>query len=159
MQWLVTLETEKDMIAICRLMNIFRRKGLQLTTLALATRPAGFSLMAVVDSPETVVDHIFNFLRRTEGVRHVTCYRHETSEDASFVFVDGDTGNSRVALILAAFPGSQLIFASHGKYLLEIPAESRRQPGTRALDELGFLPFACVKTTRNVTRPELMAAQ
>lgn len=159
MQWLLTLEMEKDLITICRLMNILRRKGLKIATLAMAARAAGFSLMAVVDSPEGDVDHIFNFLRRTEGVEHVTYYRHETSRDASFIFVDDDADNSRVTQILAAFPGSQLIFASHGKYLLEIPAESRHQSVARAINAPGFLPFARVKTTRDVARPELVGAQ
>ena len=27
MQWLITLETEQDLIVTCRLMNVFRRKG------------------------------------------------------------------------------------------------------------------------------------
>jgi hypothetical protein len=158
MQWLVTLETENDLISACRLMNIFRRKGLKITTLAMAGRPAGFSLMAVADSPEADADHIFNLLRRTEGVRHVTYYRHETSRDASFVFIDADADTSRVARIVETFPGSKLIFASHGKYLLEVPAESRL-PAVQAFGEPEFLPFACVKTTRNIGQRELLAAQ
>ena len=157
MQWLLTLETENDLIATCRLMNIFRRKELRIVTLAMAARPEGFSLMALVDSPEGDVEHIFNFLRRTEGVQHVTYYRHETSADASFVFVDADEDNARVVRILEAFPGAMLIFASHGKYLLEVPAESRRHPCVQIAGEPGFLPFACVKTTRNVARAELVA--
>ena len=104
MQWLITLETERDFIAVCRIMNILRRKGLNVATLALAATPAGFSLMAVVDSADAEVDHIFNFLRRTEGVQHVTYYRHEPSQDASFVFIDGDEDHSRVARVLETFP-------------------------------------------------------
>jgi len=34
MQWLITLDTEQDLIVTCRLMNAFRRKGLKITTLA-----------------------------------------------------------------------------------------------------------------------------
>jgi len=158
MQWLITLETEHDLIAVSRVMNIFRRKGLTLATLALAARPLGFSLMAVVESADGEVDHIFNFLRRTEGVQHVTCYRHEPSQDASFVFIDADVDNSRVGQALEAFPGSQLIFASHGKYLLEVPVESRRRALTQGFTEPEILPFACVRTTRPVARPELVGA-
>jgi len=157
MQWLVTLETDNDLISACRLMNIFRRKGLKIATLAMAGRLTGFSLMAVLDSPEAEVDHIFNLLRRTEGVQHVTCYRHETSEDASFVFIDAEADTSRVAQILKTFPGSKLVFASHGKYLLEVPAESWR-PVVQAFGEPEFLPFARVRTTRNVSHSELVAA-
>lgn len=159
MEWLVTLETENDLIAICRLVNIFRRKGLKIATLALAARPAGFSMMAVLESPESEVDHIFNFLRRMEGVQRVAYYRHETSDDASCVFIDAEGDTSRVAEILKTFPGSKLIFASHGKYLLEVPAESRSRAGPPAIDISEFLPFACVKTTRNAASPELVSAQ
>ena len=159
MQWLLTLETENDLIATCRLMNIFRRKGLKIVTLAMAARPAGFSLMTLVDSPEADVEHIFNLLRRTEGVQNVTYYRHETSDDASFVFVDADVDNSRVEQIFEAFPASKLIFASHGKYLFEVPAESRRRPVAQVVGEPVFLAFARVKSTRNAARAELVGAQ
>jgi hypothetical protein len=158
MQWLITLETEQDLIVTCRLMNIFRRKGLKVVTLAMATRPSGFSMMAVMESPEADVDNIFHFLRRTEGVQRVTYYRHETSEDASFIFIDADADTSRVADILKTFPGSKLIFASHGKYLLEVPAEGRRRTVVPAFDIPEVLPFACVKTTQNLSRPELIVA-
>jgi acetolactate synthase regulatory subunit len=159
MQWLITLETEQDLIVTCRLMNVFRRKGLKITTLAMAARPNGFSMMAVLDSPESDIDHLFNFLRRTEGVERVSYYQHQTSADASFVFIDADADTSRVAEVLKTFSGSKLIFASHGKYLLEAPAESRRQHAAPAFGIPEFLPFACVKTTRNAPRPELVAAQ
>ncbi len=73
MQWLLTLETNSDMISICRLMNIFRRKSLMIATLAMTARPSGFSLMGVVESAEAEMDYLFNFLRQTEGVaaRHL----------------------------------------------------------------------------------------
>jgi acetolactate synthase regulatory subunit len=159
MQWLITLETEQDLIVTCRLVNVFRRKGMKIATLALATRPNGFSMMAVLESAEPEVDHLFNFLRRTEGVEHVSYYRHQTSEDAAFVFIAADADASRVADILKTFPGSKLIFASHGKYLLEVPAEGRRQTAMPVFGLPEILPFACVKTTRNAPCPELVAAQ
>jgi acetolactate synthase small subunit len=158
MQCLITLETERDLVAVCRVMNVFRRKGLNLVALTLADRPAGFSFMAIVESADTEVDHIFNFLRRSGGVQHVTYYRHEPSQDASFIFIDADADNSRVARVLEAFPGSHLIFASHGKYLLEMSADSRRQALTERFVEPEILPFACVRTTRNVARQELVGA-
>jgi len=157
MQWLLTLETDNDMISICRLMNIFRRKSLKINTLTMSARVAGFSLMGVVESAETDIDYLFNFLRRTEGVQHVTCYRHEPFPNASFVFMDSEEDNSCVTRLLEAFPGSKLIFASHGKYLLEIPAEKRRSvAGDR---DPAFLPFACVKTTRHAAQQELLEVQ
>ena len=83
MQWLLQLETEKDPISICRLMNIFRRKSVSIVALSLEAGPAEFSMKALVETAESEVAHIFNFLRRTEGVRHVTCYRDERPANAS----------------------------------------------------------------------------
>jgi acetolactate synthase regulatory subunit len=159
MQWLLTLETDDDMISICRLMNIFRRKSLKITTLAMATRTAGFTVMGVVDSAEADIDYLFNFLRRTEGVQHVTCYRHESFPKASFVFIDSEEDSSSVARVLEVFPESKLIFASHGKCLLEIPAATRRNAASADARDPAYLPFACVKTTRSATRPELAPVQ
>src|SRR5208282_1546934 len=159
MQWLITLDTEEDLIVTCRLMNVFRRKGMKITTLAMAARPKGFSMMAVLDSPESDIDHLYNFLRRTEGVERVSYYQHQPSADASFVFIDADADTTRVAEILNTFPGSKLIFASHGKYLLEVPAESRRQPAAPAFGLPEFLPFACVKSTQTEPSPVMAGAQ
>jgi len=159
MQWLLTLETNDDMISLCRLMNIFRRKSLKITTLTMTARPSGFSLMGVVDSAEADIDYLFNFLRRTEGVQHVTCYRHESSPNASFMFIDSDDDNSGVTRVLEAFPESKLIFASHGKYLLEIPVEKRQSTAWAGSRDPAFLPFACVKTTHGAPHPELAEVQ
>lgn len=156
MQWLITLETEQDMIVTCRLMNVFRRKGMKITTLAMATRPHCFSMMAVLDSPESDIDHLYNFLRGMEGVERVSYYQHQTSTDASFVFIDADADSTRVAEVLNTFPGSKLVLASHGKYLLEVPAESRRTQPARALDLPDFQPFTFVKSTRGAARPVLV---
>ncbi len=147
MQWLIALETDDDPITTCRLMNIFRRKGLKLETLAMASQPAGYSLLALVEFSETELGHIFNYLRRTEGVEHVTCYRHGASADASFVFVDANSQGSSVAEVLRTFPGCKLIFASHGKYLLEIAADLRPSTAAPGLGDVGVLPFARVLTT------------
>jgi hypothetical protein len=159
MQWLITLETENDLIVTCRLMNVFRRKGMKITTLVMATWPHSISMMAVLDSPESCIDHLFNFLRGMEGVERVSYYQHQTSADASFVFLDADADTSRVAEVLKTFPGSKLIFASHGKYLLEVPAESRWQPAAAAFDMPEFLPFACIKTTQTAPTAAMVTAQ
>jgi acetolactate synthase regulatory subunit len=159
MQWLITLETEQDMIVTCRLMNVFRRKGMKINTLAMGTRPNSFSMMAVLDSPEADIDHLYNFLRGMEGVERVSYYQHQTSADASFVFIDAGADASRVAEVLTTFPGSRLVFASHGKYLLEVPAESRRQRHVPSFGVPEFLPFACIKTTQTAPRPVMAGAQ
>ncbi len=83
MQWLLELETERDPIAICRLMNIFRRKGVSVLRLELDSDASTFSLIALVETRESDVPHLFHFLRRTEGVREVTCYRHAPSTGVS----------------------------------------------------------------------------
>jgi acetolactate synthase regulatory subunit len=67
MQWLIALDTNGDPITSCRLMNIFRRKGVSIVTLAMAARPEGFSVVALAETPESEVEHVFNFLRRVEG--------------------------------------------------------------------------------------------
>jgi hypothetical protein len=72
MRWLLALETDNDPIPACRLMNVFRRKSVQVVTLALAAEPAGFSLLAVVESRESDVEHVFHFLRSVGGVRRVS---------------------------------------------------------------------------------------
>jgi len=157
MQWLMALETNRDPITSCRLMNTFRRKGVSIVTLAMAARPEGYSLIAVVETPESEVEHIFNFLRRTEGILNVTYYRHEPLGDASFVFIDADTESSSIARFLQTFPESKLIFASHGKYLLEIPGDRKASSARLDFGRQEILPFARVKTS--APQPELVTAQ
>ena len=114
MQWLMALETNEDPITTCRLMNVFRRKGVKIATLALAARPGGYSLIALVETPEADVEHIFNYLRRIEGVHNVTYYRHEPAGNASFIFIDSDEDSTGVTRFLDTIPESKLVFASHG---------------------------------------------
>ncbi len=151
MQCLIALETENDPISACRLMNIFRRKGLKLVTLAMAPKPEGFSLLAEVEFAESELGHIFNFLRRTEGVRQVSCYRPDSSIEAAFALVSADSDRSSVEGVFKAFPGSKLIFASEGRYFLELPAASRPPS---MFCELEFVPFARVMTSERAQRPE-----
>jgi acetolactate synthase small subunit len=157
MQWLLTLESDRDPIVLCRLMNIFRRKGLEIETMALGARPESYSLMALVDSPESEVDHIFHFLRRTDGVRGVTFYQHEPARDATFIFVESAESSEDLKRIQEAFPGSKVVFASHGKYLLEVPsgASLGTQPG---MDAPAFLPLSCVRTSQQHRQMELVGA-
>ncbi len=147
MKWLVALEIENDPIATCRLMNIFRRKGVKIVTLAMAAGHPASSIMAVLETREAEMEHIFNFLRRTEGVQHVTSYGHQPGADTSFVYADAES--SSVARFLEVFPDTKLIFGSHGKYLLEVPAESQTASAALGFDEPEFLPLARVRTTRS----------
>lgn len=159
MQWLVALETDPDLILICRLVNIFRRKGLQVLTLTLATRPESLDFLALIESSESELDHIFNFLRRTVGVRHVTCYRREAEGKASFVFIQQDEKASNVERVLRSFPEAKLVFAKQGKYLLEIPVEADSLRMSLEQGRAEFLPLAPVKTTRTGSCPELVSAE
>lgn len=144
MQWIVALEAENNLIVLGRLLNAFRRKGVVINTLTLGTRQKELSLMALVESPEENVEHIFHFLRGMVGVRDVTYYRRESSGMASFIFVETED-NSTVAKILADFPLSRLVFASQGKYLLEMGEKRGASAQVRLTAQNGFLPFACVR--------------
>ena len=157
MQWLIALETNSDPITSCRLINIFRRKGVGIVTLAMAARPQGYSIITVAESAESEVEHIYNFLRRVEGVRHVTYYRHDAQGDASFVFIDSEPHSHTLSRVLQCFPGAQMVFGSDGKYLLEIPGD--RRDGLREWPEspAEVLPFTRVKTS--IPQPELITAQ
>jgi acetolactate synthase regulatory subunit len=158
MQWLISLETENDPIPACRLLNIFRRKGVKIGTFNLTAKAPGFSLMAVVDTPEGAVEHLFNFLRGIEGIRHVTYYRHEPSADASFVFIDSSADASIVTRFAQSFPKSKIVFASNGKYLFEVLPEKGARKFAAGFDQAGFLPFALIKTTQPEIRAELVGA-
>ena len=157
MQWLIALKTNSDPITSCRLINIFRRKGVGILTLAMAARAQGFSVITVAETPESEVEHIYNFLRRVEGVQHVTYYRHEPQGDASFVFIDSEPQSQTLARVLQDFPGAKMVFGSDGKYLLEVPegrqARLRDLPGAPA----EVLPFARVKTS--IPQPGLITSQ
>lgn len=156
MQWLIALETNSDPITSCRLINIFRRKGVGIVTLCMVARPQGYSLITVAESPESEVDHIYNFLRRVEGVQQVTYYRHAPPGGASFVFIDSEPQSQTLARVLQDFPGARMVFGSGGKYLLEIPegrqVRSPDLPGAAA----EVLPFARVKSS--IPLPEMIPA-
>lgn len=158
MKWLLALETEKDLIVTCRLMNIFRRKGAKIDSLALAAGTSNLCTMAVLDTPEADVEHLFHFLRRMDGVQHVSYYRHEPSANASFVFVDAGSESDAMSpeRFTEIFPGARLIFASSGKFLFEVPGANLAGPMQWDSGRPEVLPFACVRTTRPL--PQLGAA-
>ena len=158
MQWLLTLESDRDPIVFCRLMNVFRRKGLEIETLALNAKPESYSLMAVVDSPQAGADHIFHFLRQTDGVRSVAYYQHEPSQDASFIFIESAENSENLVRIQAAFPECKVIFASHGKYLVEVPAGLPFGTQIPGLDEPGYLPLSRVRVSQPHSHMELVGA-
>ncbi len=117
MQWLLELETENDPISTCRLMNIFRRKGVSILRLELESGPASYAMMALVETRESDVAHVFHFLRRTEGVREVTCYRRqEPAESPSSPTDDSGTAKGPAGAptgrLLAAGKPAGIIYTS-----------------------------------------------
>ena len=168
MQWLLALETDGDPISICRLMNVFRRKSVNLVTLSLAASATGFSVMALVETSETEVEHLFNFLRCSAGVEHVTCYlpvsaravgsddfRTETGE--SYVFIDAGSRSLEPARVSDSFPGSKVIFAGQGKFLVEIPDGPPVSAGDAMTQGPGFVHLIRAKDTRLQAVSELVA--
>ena len=168
MQWLLALETDDDPISICRLMNVFRRKGVNLVTLSLAARARGFSVMALVETSETEVEHLFNFLRQSAGVEHVTCYlpvsaqaagsddlRTETGD--SYVFINSGSQSFEPARVSESFPGSKVIFASQGKLLVEIPDGPLESAGDSITQGPEFVHLIRAKDTRLRALSELVA--
>ena len=151
MEWLVALEAENNPIVLGRLMNAFRRKGVLIKTLTLGTRTAELSLMALVESAEENVEHILHFLRVMVGVRDVTCYRHEPSGKASFIFMETDD-HSKVTKILADFPLSRLVFASQGRYLVEVGEKTCKAGDRPLVPGADFLPFARVRASSTSTQ-------
>jgi hypothetical protein len=71
MQRVFTIDTEGDLIVICRLMNIFRRKGVKLIKWLMSATADGFRVAVLFDAAEAESEHLFNFVRRTEGVNRL----------------------------------------------------------------------------------------
>jgi len=154
MQSLMVLETERDLITACRLINLFRRKGISLVSLGMAPGSTGLAVTCIVEAAATDAEHLFNVLRRTEGVLHVAYYRNVPASNASFVFLHGDAAPARVAQFLQDCPGSMLVFASQGKYLIQIPADWQGGLVASSVREGDFVPFACVKAAGASTSVE-----
>lgn len=71
MQRLLTIDTEDDLIVTCRLINVFRRKGVRVKKLVMSSTLDGLRLVVLLDLAEGDFEHLFNFIRRTEGVSHL----------------------------------------------------------------------------------------
>ncbi|MGH9378015.1 MAG: hypothetical protein ACRD1I_04375 [Terriglobia bacterium] len=141
MKYLLTVETQDDLIVVCRLLNILRRKGVSLLTFVMSLVAEGYCLTALLETADAELDHLYHFLRRTEGVHHVTYYREHESEPAVF---EGEADSWDASSGKALLPGAKLVFASHGKSLLEAAHPSAAQSG-----QPGVLSFARVRTTHS----------
>ncbi len=148
MQWLLKLEMESDPIITCRLMNVFRRKGMKLLTFTLENKLDRTHATALAETDAGAVDHIFNFLRGIAGVRHVAWHSPEATAMPSFILADGGRESASVARLLETFPGSRLVFANPEKCLVEIPLSHSSAPKANGRVEPGWLSFAPVRSTR-----------
>jgi len=90
-------------------------------------------------------------------VDFATCYRHEPSTKACYIFVDAGADRSRAARILGLSPQSKLIFASGGKHLIELPAEEAAQDTGFAGP--GELPYAPVMRTRTAVNEAVASGE
>jgi acetolactate synthase regulatory subunit len=147
MQWLFTIDTENDLIVVCRLVNTFRRKGIRIARLAMVSTAETFNVVVLFEAPEREIDHIFNFVRRTEGVNHVACYRHGRSADSPpFILVDADSKGANAAW--AEFvTQSGWVFGSHGQLLAQVPAGGPDPLSGTNSERLGLRAFTRVKAT------------
>ncbi|MGH9447066.1 MAG: hypothetical protein ACRD3O_15230 [Terriglobia bacterium] len=145
MKWLFTIDTENDLIVFCRLMNIFRRKSVNVSRMSMAALSGTYRVLALLEGRGDEVEHIFHFVRRTEGVNQVAYYGESGTGEVSFVLVNGEAGSLNVARWMELLPGASLVFASHGKALLETPAGSAWQTTASGLPDAGCLRLSCVK--------------
>lgn len=141
MKYLLNIETQEDLIVVCRLMNVLRRKGARPVNLAMSSTPEGYALMMLAEIKETEAEHLFHFIRRAEGVRHAAYYRHDASEPASYVLLEtpGDLGD--VSVFERQLPGSRRVLSGHGAAVWEVPSGGTESPA-------GAIPFVLVRSTR-----------
>jgi hypothetical protein len=170
MQWLLALETDNDPITICRLMNSMRRKSVKLVNFSLAAAGGGFSVVALVETRATELDHVFHFVRRTEGVEQVSCYIDAGEEESGSEAVRGNAEN-RCFLVdkgvgaltpaaAEALTGAKVVLAGQGKLLLEFGTAGRMpHPSklTEAFDRLEMVCLTCVHSTKSQPVSELVA--
>ncbi len=154
MQWLLDLEADTDPISTCRLMNVFRRKGVGVAGLSLERGPQGYRLVALVDSPESEIEHLYNYLRRTGGVREIGAYVPQASRQPSFLLVDVGEGASRLAAALESCPGARFVFAGQGKVLFELPGVT----AARCVPQGFGTGFARFKSSAGALRPDQVEA-
>lgn len=115
MKWLTALETDGELITLCRLMNIFRRKGISIAALTVNAAPRGFTVLALIETTAPQIEHLRSFLRRTAGVSEVACYRHEAGNAVAFHGRGVEPASLREAL-----PAAHATLTGESRYLPEI---------------------------------------
>lgn len=151
MRWLLTIDTENDLIVVCRLMNIFRRKGISVKDLAVSSESERFCLTVLFEATEGEAEHIFNFLRRTEGVSHVACHRNAASDSPSFILAEAEAASAYAARWAEFLHSPRWVFVSQGKALLKIKEDAANLFNHEKAERPGIHTFTCVKTSRRPT--------
>lgn len=155
MRVLFTIDAESDLIAFGRLVNTFRRKGIGLDRMTLASASEAFRIVVLFEAPEAEIEHIFNFVRRTEGVRRVGYHRPGGPEDSvSFALVDIESERPGSDGWTQIFPHSKWVFASDGKALIEMGAEGPVSVSSSDRERSGFQPFTGVKSMNSYLTQE-----
>lgn len=115
MKWLAALATDGESITLCRLMNVFRRKGISIAALTMNAAPGGFTVLALIDTTAPEIEHLRSFLRRTAGVSQVACYRHQAGNAVAF----GGEGVEPASL-RETLPPAHATLGGESRYLPEL---------------------------------------
>ena len=147
MQWLIILEMDSDPIALCRLMDVFRRKGLKIASMTVASGSVKTSFVALVECDEAHMDHMFHFLRRSADIQKVSYYRNQEVGSATHLLLTPtDSPVKSVGRILQGVPGARLVFSSGESYLFEFSGKAKEHKAVQTIPQENRLPFSHVKT-------------
>jgi hypothetical protein len=114
-KWLTALETDGESITLCRLMNVFRRKGISIAALTMNAAPRGSTVLALIDATAPQIEHLRSFLRGTAGISQVACYRHEAGDAVAFSGEGVESASLRDGL-----PPAPATLAEESRYLPEL---------------------------------------
>ena len=147
MRWLIILEMDCDPIALCRLMDVFRRKGLKVASMATTSSAIKTSFVALVECDEALMEHMFHFLRRSAGIRKVSYYRNQGVRSATHLLLTPtDSLGKSVGRILQGVPEARLVFSSGESYLFEFSGKAKEHEAVQTIPQENCLPFSHVKT-------------
>lgn len=147
MQWLIILEIDSDPIALCRLVDVFRRKGLKVTSMTATSSSVETSFVALVECDEPLMEHMFHFLRRSAGIQKVSYYRNQEAESATHLLLTfADSSGKPVGRILQGVPGARLVFSNGKSYLFEFLGKAKEHEAVQVIPQENCLPFNHIKT-------------
>ncbi len=148
MQWLMFLEMDPDPIALCRLMDVFRRKGPRVASMTATSGSVKTSFVALVECDEPLMEHMFHFLRRSAGIQKVSYYRNQEVESATHLLLTlADSPGESVGRILQGVPGARLVFSNGKSYLFEFLGKAKEHEAVQVIPQENRLPFTHIKTS------------